>query len=164
MRLNDLYPFPEEKKSRKRVGRGSGSGWGCTCGKGNKGQKSRAGGTKRPGFEGGQMPLARRLPKRGFKNFLFKTTYAPMNLGRLLEAFEGKSEITLDDMYAAGLCKQGAMVKVLGDGDLAGPLTIEAHKFSASAKAKIEAAGGSAKALLAKEEGAAEASAEKEER
>lgn len=153
MRLNDLYPFDEEKKNRKRIGRGSGSGWGCTAGKGNKGQKARAGGTKRPGFEGGQMPLARRLPKRGFKNALFKTTYAPMNLGRLLQAFEGKSEITLDDIYAAGLCKQGALVKVLGDGELTNAVTIEAHKFSSQAKAKIEAAGGAAKAFLAKEEG-----------
>ncbi|GAB7080105.1 50S ribosomal protein L15 [Megalodesulfovibrio paquesii] len=147
MRLNDLYPFPEERKERKRIGRGSGSGWGCTAGKGNKGQKARKGGTKRPGFEGGQMPLARRLPKRGFKNYLFKTVCAPLNLGRIIEAFPGQAEVTLDDMYAAGLCKKGAVVKVLGDGEITAAVTIEAHRFSAQAKTKIEAAGGSAKAL-----------------
>lgn len=147
MRLNDLYPFPEERKERKRIGRGSGSGWGCTAGKGNKGQKARKGGTKRPGFEGGQMPLARRLPKRGFKNYPFKTTYAPLNLDRLVEAFSGQTEISLDDIYAAGLVKKGMGVKVLGDGDLTVAVTIEAHRFSASAKDKIEKAGGAAKAL-----------------
>ena len=147
MRLNDLYPFPEERKERKRIGRGSGSGWGCTAGKGNKGQNARAGGPKRPGFEGGQMPLARRLPKRGFKNALFKTVCVPLNLGRVAEMFAGQAEITLDDIYAAGLCKAGATVKILGEGELSAAMTIEAHRFSAQAKAKIEAAGGSAKAL-----------------
>ena len=147
MRLNDLYPFPEERKERKRIGRGSGSGWGCTAGKGNKGQNARAGGPKRPGFEGGQMPLARRLPKRGFKNYLFKVVCAPLNIGRIVEMLPGQAEITLDDIYAAGLCKAGAVVKVLGDGELTSAVTIEAHRFSAQAKAKIEAAGGSAKAL-----------------
>lgn len=146
MRLHELFPFPEERKQRKRVGRGSGSGWGCTSGKGNKGQNSRSGGGVRPGFEGGQMPLARRLPKRGFKN-IFGVTYAPVNLDRLAQIFEGKSEITLDDMYEAGLAKPGALVKVLGDGELKAAVTIEAHRFSRSAADKITQAGGQAKAL-----------------
>ena len=101
MMLHELYPFEEERKNRKRIGRGSGSGWGCTAGKGNKGQNARAGGGVRPGFEGGQMPIYRRLPKRGFKN-AFKVEYHPLNLDRLLEAFEGRSEISLEDIYARG--------------------------------------------------------------
>ena len=98
MNLNELYPFAEDRKSRKRVGRGSGSGLGCASGKGNKGQNARAGGGVRPGFEGGQMPLQRRLPKRGFKNYLFKVEYEEINIARLVPAFEGKSEISLDDI------------------------------------------------------------------
>ena len=90
-------------RSRKRVGRGSGSGLGCTSGKGNKGQNARAGGGVRPGFEGGQMPLQRRLPKRGFKNYLFKVEYEVINIARLVAAFEGKSEISLDDIYDLSL-------------------------------------------------------------
>ena len=110
MNLNELYPFAEDRKSRKRVGRGSGSGLGCTSGKGNKGQNARAGGGVRPGFEGGQMPLQRRLPKRGFKNYLFKVEYEVINIARLVAAFEGKSEISLDDIYDRGLCPFGAPV------------------------------------------------------
>ena len=98
MQLHNLFPFPEERKTRRRVGRGSGSGLGCTAGKGHKGQNARAGGGVRPGFEGGQMPLQRRLPKHGFKNFLFKVTYQAINLDSLLAAFEGKTEITLDEL------------------------------------------------------------------
>lgn len=146
MKLNELYPFPEERKNRKRVGRGSATGWGCTSGKGNKGQKSRAGGGVRPGFEGGQMPLHRRLPKRGFKN-RFRVAYAPLNLERLASAFEGQTEISLEDIYKRGLVKEGAPVKILGQGELSAALTIEAHKFSASAAEKIKNAGGEAKAL-----------------
>lgn len=142
MRLNELYPFPEERKTRKRVGRGDGSGFGHTAGKGHKGQNARAGGGVKPGFEGGQMPLMRRLPKRGFKNFDFKLTFEVVNLDRLEAAFEGKTEITLDDIYSRGLCKFGAPVKVLGGGNLTKALTVEAHRFTESAKAKIEAAGG----------------------
>ncbi len=149
MNLNDLYPFPEERKSRKRVGRGSGSGLGCTSGKGNKGQNARAGGGVRPGFEGGQMPLQRRLPKRGFKNFPFRVEYAVINLDRLTAAFEGKTEISLEDIYERGLCKLGAPVKILGVGELAGAIRVEAHKFSKSAMDKIRAAGGEARELEA---------------
>jgi len=147
MQLHDLYPFPEERKTRKRVGRGSGSGLGCTAGKGNKGQNARAGGGVPVGFEGGQMPLQRRLPKRGFKNAPFRNRYEVVNLVDIVSHFEGKSEISLEDIYARGLARNGSPVKVLGDGDLSVALTIEAHKFSASAVEKLQKAGGVAKAL-----------------
>ena len=146
MRLHELYAFPEEYKNRKRVGRGSGSGSGKTAGRGHKGQNSRAGGGVRPGFEGGQMPLARRLPKRGFKN-LFRVEYEAVNVGRLIALFDGKDEITLVDMYERGVVKSGAAVKVLGTGEVDKAVTIEAHRFSASAAEKIAKAGGTAKAI-----------------
>jgi large subunit ribosomal protein L15 len=149
MKLHELYPFPEERKDRKRLGRGRATGQGCTSGKGNKGQNSRAGGGVRPGFEGGQMPIARRLPKRGFKNYPFKIVYAPINIDRLLASFEGKDEITLDDIYERGLCPRGALVKILSQGEVASKMTIEAHRFSAKAIEKIEAKGGKAMALEA---------------
>ena len=133
MRLNDLYPFVEERKTRRRVGRGSGSGLGGTSGKGHKGQNARAGGGVRPGFEGGQMPLQRRLPKRGFKNFLFKVSFEVINLDRLQAAFEGKNDISLDDIYERGLCRFGAPVKILGEGEVTSALKVEAHRFSRSA-------------------------------
>ena len=147
MQLHSLYPFPEERKTRKRVGRGSGSGLGCTAGKGNKGQNARAGGGVPAGFEGGQMPLQRRLPKRGFKNVPFRNRYSVVNLADLVSHFEGQSSISLEDIYARGLAANGSPVKVLGDGDLKAPLTVEAHKFSASAREKLQNAGGEAKAL-----------------
>jgi len=152
MQLHELYPFPEERKDRKRIGRGRATGQGCTSGKGNKGQNSRAGVSSRPWFEGGQMPLARRLPKRGFKN-PFKVSYSPVNLARLLEAFPETTEITLDAIYDCGLVARGSLVKVLGNGDLAKAITVEAHKFSASALEKISKAGGSAKSLETVTEG-----------
>ncbi|MCJ2163073.1 MULTISPECIES: 50S ribosomal protein L15 [unclassified Pseudodesulfovibrio] len=148
MRLHELYAFPEEYKNRKRIGRGSGSGTGKTAGKGHKGQNARAGGGVRPGFEGGQMPLARRLPKRGFKN-LFREEYEAVNVGRLIAMFEGKDEITLADMYDRGVVKKGAAVKILGTGDVLKAVTIEAHRFSVTAADKIAKAGGTAKALEA---------------
>lgn len=153
MNLQELFPFPEERKTRKRVGRGAGSGLGCTSGKGNKGQNARAGGGVRPGFEGGQMPLQRRLPKRGFKNALFKIRYEVINLERLVAAFEGKTDISLEDIYDRGLVRYGIPVKVLGVGELKVALTVEAHRFSQSAVDKIRAAGGRAVEL---EAGAAE--------
>ena len=140
MRLNDLYPFVEERKTRRRVGRGSGSGLGGTSGKGHKGQNARAGGGVRPGFEGGQMPLQRRLPKRGFKNFLFKVSFEVINLDRLQAAFEGKNDISLDDIYERGLCRFGAPVKILGEGEVTSALKVEAHRFSRSAAEKIRSA------------------------
>ena len=154
MRLNDLYPFPEERKGRKRVGRGAGSGLGGTSGKGHKGQNARSGGGDRPGVVGGQEPLQRRLPKRGFNNALFKVTYEVINLDRLLAAFPDQKEITLEDIYARGLVNS-ALVKILGEGEVTRPVSIEAFRFSASAKAKILAAGGEVKELLADEEPAA---------
>jgi len=147
MNLHEIYPFPEELKSRKRVGRGSGSGLGCTAGKGNKGQNARSGGGVRPGFEGGQMPLQRRLPKHGFKNFLFKVTYSVVNVGRLAEAFAGKADVTLEDIYARGLAPYGTPVKVLGVGDVSAAMNVEAHKFSKSAAEKLAKAGGTVKEL-----------------
>lgn len=149
MELHELYPFPEERKNRKRIGRGSGSGSGCTAGKGNKGQNARSGGGVRAGFEGGQMPIQRRLPKHGFSNYPFKAEYSVINLDRLVAAFEGKNEISLQDIYDRGLAKNGTSVKILGDGEIAKAVKVEAHKFSASAKAKIEQAGGSVTALEA---------------
>ncbi len=149
MQLHDLYPFPEERKARKRVGRGSGSGLGCTAGKGHKGQNSRAGGGVRPGFEGGQMPLQRRLPKHGFKNYPFKIVYDVINLDRLLEAFEGKDSISLEDIYARGIASYGKPIKVLSRGEVTRAVEIEAHKFSTKAAEKINNAGGKAKELEA---------------
>ena len=146
MRLHEIYPFEEERKNRKRVGRGGGSGWGGTSGKGHKGQNARSGGGVPAWFEGGQMPLARRLPKRGFKN-PFREEYVALNVGQILGAFEGKTEISLEDFYERGLCKKGALVKVLGMGEVSAAVTIEAHRFSASATEKITKAGGTAKAL-----------------
>jgi len=152
MQLHELYPFPEERKTRKRVGRGSGSGLGCTSGKGNKGQNARAGGGVPAGFEGGQMPLQRRLPKRGFKNEPFRTRYSVINLDDLVSHFTDKTEISLEDIYGRGLAVNGSAVKVLGDGDLSVALKVEAHRFSASAKEKLQKAGGEAKELQPREE------------
>ena len=149
MQLHNLFPFPEERKTRRRVGRGSGSGLGCTAGKGHKGQNARSGGGVRPGFEGGQMPLQRRLPKHGFKNFLLKVTYQAINLDSLLAAFEGKTEITLDDIYARGLARMGKPVKVLSRGEVKSAVKVEAHKFSAAAAEKIRNAGGEVSELEA---------------
>ena len=147
MQLHELYPFPGERAAKKRVGRGAGSGRGGTAGKGHKGQNARAGGGVPAGFEGGQMPLQRRLPKRGFKNALFKTRYEVINLDRLQAAFEGLSTIRLEDIYARGLARQGAPVKILGKGDISAAVTVEAHTFSRAAAEKIRQAGGQAKAL-----------------
>jgi large subunit ribosomal protein L15 len=147
MQLHDLYPFPGERATKKRVGRGAGSGRGGTAGKGHKGQNSRAGGGVPAGFEGGQMPLQRRLPKRGFKNFLFKVRYEVINLDRLLAAFEGASTISLDDIYARGLARRGMPVKILGQGELTAAVTVEAHAFSSAAAEKIQKAGGQPNAL-----------------
>ena len=147
MRLHELYPFAEERQTRKRVGRGSGAGLGKTAGRGHKGQNSRSGGGVPAGFEGGQMPLARRLPKRGFNNSKFKAVYEILNLNCLAQAFEGQSEVSLEDIYARGLVTPGAAVKILGVGDLDKAMSIEAHRFSASAVEKIKSAGGEAKSL-----------------
>jgi len=144
MRLDTLSPAPRSKKNRKRVGRGNGSGHGTYSGRGVKGQKSRAGFRMRPGFEGGQLPIIERLPrKRGFTN-IFRTEYSVVNLSRL-NAFEAGDEVTLEKMLAAGLVKSlKNPVKVLAAGEIDRALTVKAHKFSTAAKTKIEAAGGKA--------------------
>ena len=147
MRLHDLSPADGSKSKRKRVGRGPGSGLGKTAGRGEKGQKSRSGYSQRPGFEGGQMPLVRRVPKRGFTN-VFRTEYAVINVGDLADLpAEGGSEVTPESLAAAGLVRRGKPLKVLGDGEIGRALQVKAHAFSASARAKIEAAGGACEEL-----------------
>lgn len=143
MELKDLKPAEGSRHSRKRVGRGNGSGIGKTAGRGLNGQKSRAGGGKGKGFEGGQTPLARRLPKLpGFRN-INHVEYAPVNVARLEEKFEAGEEVTAATLAAKGIIKKDTqLVKVLGDGEITKALTVKVDKISASAKAKIEAAGG----------------------
>jgi large subunit ribosomal protein L15 len=146
MDLSNLKPAAGSTKNRKRIGRGPGSGTGKTAGKGHKGQKARSGGGIKPGFEGGQMPLQRRLPKRGFTS-LDKKEYVLLNL-RDLDQFEAGSVVDIEALGQAGLIgkvKDG--VKILADGELAKALTVHAHKFSKAAAAKIEAAGGKAEVL-----------------
>ncbi len=144
MRLHDLKPAPGSKHRRRRVGRGESSGLGKTSGKGHKGQKARSGASIRPGFEGGQMPLARRLPKKGFNNAQFKTRYAIVNLADLERKFADGDEVNEQTLRNAGLVK-GAFdgVKVLANGELGKKLTVAVEKVSATAKEKIEKAGGS---------------------
>lgn len=144
MKQHELSPAPGAKKKRKRVGRGDGSGHGNYSGRGNKGQKSRSGAKIKLGFEGGQLPLIKRLPqKRGFVN-PFRKEYEVINLNRL-SVFEPGSEVTPERLVAAGLVKSlRRPVKILSQGDLSHPLVIKAHKFSAAAKVKIEAIGGRA--------------------
>ena len=144
VRQNSIAPAPGSRKDRKRVGRGDGSGNGTYSGRGSKGQKSRAGYKMRPGFEGGQLPLIKRLPeKRGFTN-IFRTEYSTVKVGAL-DTFEAGSEVTPEIMVASGLVKSlRKPVKILADGDINHAITVKAHKFSASARGKIEAAGGKA--------------------
>ena len=143
MQLNDLRPAEGSKKSRKRIGRGNSSGHGTTAGRGTKGQLSRAGGGKGAGFEGGQQPLAMRLPKLpGFTNHS-RVEYAPVNVSRLEEVFEAGETVDTESLVAKGVIKHAFIpVKVLGDGELTKALTVKVDKVSASAKVKIEAAGG----------------------
>ena len=152
MRLEDLRPAPGSVKKRKRVGRGPGSGHGKTSTKGQKGQRSRSGGGTRAGFEGGQMPLYRRLPKRGFLPYGGKTEFAIVNVGDLSDRFAAGSVVDPDALAGSRLIhKSGrASVKVLGDGDVAHALTVRAHKVSEGAKQKIEAAGGRVELLAAR--------------
>lgn len=138
MKLHDLSPAEGSRKAPKRVGRGPGSGKGKTAGRGHNGQKSRSGYSRRAGFEGGQMPLVRRVPKRGFTN-IFRTEYEVINVDRLAE-LEG--DVTIDALVEKGWVSKGALVKILGSGEIKKAGSIQAHKFSKSAQAKIEAAGG----------------------
>ncbi len=146
MKLHELTPGTGSRRKRKRVGRGIGSGHGKTSCKGHKGQKSRSGGTKGPAFEGGQMPLQRRIPKRGFKN-RFAIEFAILNL-RDVNALKGMDVITPEALFEKGIIKDmKSGLKILGEGDLQRPLTIKADAFSASALAKIAAAGGKAEVI-----------------
>ena len=141
MKLHEISPAAGSNKASKRVGRGPASGTGKTAGKGHKGQKARSGGGVRIGFEGGQMPLQRRIPKRGFNN-IFATKFATINVSDL-ERFENGAVVDTDAIIAAGLIKKPLDgIKVLGNGELTKKLTVKANAFSESAKAKIEAAGG----------------------
>jgi len=147
VRQDELSPAPGARKDRKRVGRGDGSGNGTYSGRGCKGQKSRAGYRMRPGFEGGQLPIIKRLPrKRGFTN-IFKKEYSIVKLSQL-NVFETGSEVTTEKLLAAGIIKSSELpVKVLADGEIKQPLMVKANKFSAAAKAKLEAAGGKAEEM-----------------
>ena len=147
MKLNCMYAPVGAKQTRKRVGRGPGSGLGKTSGKGHKGQNARSGGGVRPGFEGGQLPLFRRLPKRGFKNALFKTRYAVINLSDL-DKFEEGAVVTPELLKEMGLIKkQLDGVKVLGNGTLTKKITVKANKFSDAALREIEKIGGKAEMI-----------------
>ena len=144
MKLHELSPAPGSNKPVKRIGRGPASGQGKTAGKGHKGQKARAGRGMRPGFEGGQMPLQRRLPKRGFNN-IFAKEIAIVNVGALNDAFEAGAVVDAAALIESGLVKKELDgIKILGNGELTKALTVKANAFSKEAKAKIEAAGGTA--------------------
>ena len=144
MKIHELSPAPGSNKPVKRIGRGPAPGQGKTAGKGHKGQKARAGRGMRPGFEGGQMPLQRRLPKRGFNN-IFAKEIAIVNVSALNDAFEAGAVVDTAALIAAGLVKKELDgVKILGNGELTKALTVKANAFSKEAKAKIEAAGGTA--------------------
>jgi large subunit ribosomal protein L15 len=146
MTLDDLKPAAGSNRKRKRVGRGDGSGHGKTSCRGHKGQGARSGGGTKPGFEGGQMPLQRRLPKRGFHN-PFRIEMSVVNITQL-EAFASGAEVTPEALVAQGLVRgKNPRIKILGDGSLSKPLTVKAHGFSARAKEKIEASGGKAELI-----------------
>ena len=146
MKLHELQPAVGSTTAAKRVGRGVGSGLGKTSGKGHKGAKARSGGGKRPGFEGGQMPLYRRVPKRGFTN-IFGTEYAAVNVERL-EVFSDGDVVTVDELLAKKIIRKPMDgVKIMGNGELTKKLTVKAAKFTASAKEKIEAVGGKAEVV-----------------
>ena len=146
MKLHELKPAEGATSARKRLGRGIGSGLGKTSGKGHKGAKARSGGGKRPGFEGGQMPLTMRLPKRGFTNN-FRKEYVAINVSRV-EVFDDGATVTPVELIEMGIIKKiGDGVKIMGDGELTKKLTVLATKFTATAKEKIEAAGGKAEVI-----------------
>lgn len=160
LKLNNLKPAKGATRKRKRIGRGEGSGQGTTAGRGHKGQKSRSGYSRRFGFEGGQMPLIRRLPKRGFSNYPFKLHYSEVNVARLNELDAG-TEVTPELLAQRRMIrKMRDGVKILGGGDLEVSLTVQAHKFTAGAREKIEAAGGTVVELARVAAAKAEAPAE----
>ena len=143
MNIHDLSPAPGSRKKAKRLGQGIASGTGKTAGKGHKGHKARAGGGVRPGFEGGQMPLARRVPKRGFNNARFAREYQIVNVSSLNDKFEAGREVTARELLNAGLIHSNSLpVKILAKGELTKALTLKVDAVSGGARAKIEAAGG----------------------
>ena len=145
MRLHNLVNVKGAVHRKKRVGCGEGGGHGKTSGVGGKGQKGRSGGSIRPGFEGGQMPLYRKLPHRGFNNYEFRTSYAVVNVGDLAALDAKVTEVNAEVLVAAGLIRPGVkLLKVLGDGEISRALKVTAQKFTGSAKAKLEKAGGQA--------------------
>ena len=144
MNLSNLRAPKKANSNKKRVGRGMGSGMGKTSTRGHKGQRSRSGSRMMRGFEGGQMPLHRRLPKRGFTN-IFRTEYTVLNIDRIGSLGEG--DVTLETLVKAGLARNGDLVKVLGDGELKKKVNVQAHKFSKSAQEKITKAGGKAEVI-----------------
>ncbi len=145
MRLHNLVNVKGAVHRKKRVGCGEGGGHGKTSGVGGKGQKGRSGGSIRPGFEGGQMPLYRKLPHRGFNNYEFRTSYAVVNVGDLAALDAKLTEVNAEVLAAAGLIRPGVkLLKILGDGEISRALKVTAQKFTGSAKAKLEKAGGSA--------------------
>ena len=147
MKLHELSPAPGSVKERKRIGRGAASGQGKTAGKGHKGQKARSGSGAHIGFEGGQMPLQRRIPKRGFNN-IFAKEIATVNVAAIDKKFDDGATVTIEALVETGLVKKALDgVKVLGQGEITKKLTVQANAFSASAKAKIEAAGGKAEVI-----------------
>lgn len=147
MKLHELQPAVGSVKEVKRIGRGHGSGQGKTAGKGHKGQKARSGGSIRPGFEGGQMPLQRRMPKRGFNN-IFAKEYATVNVSDLEARFESGAVVDAEALISAGAIKKALDgVKILGNGEITKNITVKAAKFSAAAKEKIEKAGGKAEVI-----------------
>ncbi|MEK7383721.1 MAG: 50S ribosomal protein L15 [Elusimicrobiota bacterium] len=147
--LSNLKPTPGSRRRPLRLGMGEGSGTGQTATRGQKGQRSRSGDGKLVGFEGGQTPLLRRIPKRGFTNGAFKVVYQTISLDSLERVFKNKTEISIEDLRIHGLVKGRNLVKVLGDGDLKRALKVSAHAFSQSAKDKIEKAGGKAEIVKA---------------
>ena len=147
MKLHELSPAAGSTKSRKRIGRGPASGQGKTAGKGHKGQKARSGGSIRPGFEGGQMPLQRRMPKRGFNN-IFAKEFATVNVSELEKRFENGAVVDAEALIESGAIKDAKDgIKILGNGELSKNITVKAVKFTASAKEKIEKAGGTAEVI-----------------
>ena len=157
MRLHDLKPRPGSKHRRKRLGQGESSGHGKTSGRGGKGQSARSGSSIRPGFEGGQMPLIRRIPKRGFNNASHTTRYNAVNLDSLNQ-FENGAKVDATAIRSVGLANGPVkLIKILGDGELTKKLTVSAHAFSASARAKIEGLGGVCEVVAARKTAAVKA-------
>lgn len=146
MKLSDLRPAPGSVKKRKRVGRGPGSGHGKTSTRGHKGRKARSGGSSPPGYEGGQMPLQRRLPKRGFRN-PGRRSFAVVNLSELEKRFDAGATVDVASLVESGLVRKGVEVKILGTGSLSKALTVRAHGFSESARERIVSAGGTVEDL-----------------